>query len=114
MKLLVVVVNVPERAEVFYSALVDLDVDGLEVVNASSVMTVLAREAPIFAGLRKLVTQPKADSMIIFGFTDDDKILTRLSVLLRKVGIDLDKPGTGYAVLVPIAGRSGRPELGIR
>jgi hypothetical protein len=110
MKLLIVIVNEPERIEDFFSALVALDVAGLQVMDSVSVMEALAREAPIFAGLRQLVTRPKAASKTIFGMTSDDQILSKLSSVLRRIGLDLDEPGTGYGILLPIQDSTGEPE----
>lgn len=103
MNLLVVAARDQGNVEDFLSVLVELDVAGLEVLESSSVMQVLARHAPIFAGLRQLITRPKTESRIILGLTENDDILLRLDALLRKIGLDLGEPGVGYAILVPTA-----------
>lgn len=107
MKLMVLVVEDADQVEDCLSAVVDLDVAGVQVVHSATVMDVLAREAPIFAGLRELLTRPKAESRLIFGLTERD-VLPELGRLLKRVNIDLDKPGVGYAFVVPLADHIGQ------
>jgi len=104
--LLILIVEDAEHVEEFLSAVIELDVAGIQVVDSAAVMDVLAREAPIFAGLRELVTRPKAQSKIVLGVTAGD-ILPDLDRLLKRVGVDLNKPGFGYAVQLPIDGHLG-------
>ena len=107
MNLLVVAVADEEYVEDFLTVLVELDVDGLEVVDSSTVMEILARETPIFAGLRQLMSRPKAAGKLIFGVTEDDDVLPRLEKLLKRVKVDLSEPGTGYALLLPVTASLG-------
>jgi hypothetical protein len=107
MHLLIVVLEDPDRAEDVLSACVELEVAGLQVTDTQSVVGLLAAETPIFAGLRQLVNRPRADSKVIFGLTDDEGILNDLTRLLRKVDLDLDASGTGYAFLVPVSKWAG-------
>lgn len=102
MNLLVVVLENAENIEDLLSVLVELDVGGLQVAESSTVMDILARETPIFAGLRDLITRPQAESKIVFGLTDNDQILDRLGALMKRIGLDLDESGTGYAFLMPV------------
>jgi len=106
MNLLIAVVEDEEHLEDFLSALVELDVTGLQVLNSASVVEVLAREAPIFAGLRQLITRPTAESKTLVGIAPRD-VLPDLSRLLKKIGLEIDQPGTGYAVQVPLGGAIG-------
>ena len=111
MNALIVLIENPENAEDFLSVLVELDVAGLQMIDSSSVMGILARQAPIFAGLRQLVTRPKADSKLVFGLSEDPNILSRLRKMLKKIDLDLDAPGIGYAVVMPIADKAGTLEF---
>jgi len=103
MNLLIVAIEDQEHVEDFLSVLVELDVAGLQVVDSATVMEVLAREAPIFAGLRQLLTRPKAAGKIILGLAKGDDALDKLDKLLKKIDLDMDSPGIGYALLAPIA-----------
>jgi len=91
MKLLIVAVESQEHVEDFLSVLVELEVAGLQVMEARTVMELLAREAPIFAGLRQLITRPKAESKIILGITQQDDVLQKLDRLLKKIGLDIGR-----------------------
>jgi hypothetical protein len=108
MNLLIVVVRDVTRLDDFLSALVKLDVAGLEVIESASSIGFLAREVPIFAGLRQLVTRPEATSRTLFGLTARDDILDALSKQLKRVGIDLNATDAGYATVVPATGWTGR------
>ncbi len=108
MNLLIVAVGDPEHVEDFLSVLVDLDVGGLQIVDSSTVMEMLAREAPIFAGLRRLVMRPRAESKIILGIAERDGTLEELHRSLRKIGLDLERGNIGYALLLPIAQHIGQ------
>lgn len=112
MNLLIVAVADEEYVDEFLAALVDLDVNGLQVSDSSTVMEILAQDAPIFAGLRQLMTRPKAAGKLIFGVTDDDDILRHMEKLLKRLDMDLSEPGTGYALLLPITGWLGDLDLG--
>jgi len=101
MKLLILVVEDADQVEDCLSAVVELDVAGIQVVDSATVMDVLAREAPIFAGLRELITRPKAASRLILGLAKRD-ILEDLDRLLKRIGIDLGHSGVGYAFTVSI------------
>jgi len=107
MKLLVLVVEDADRVEDCLSAVVELDVAGVQVIDAAAVMDVLAREAPIFAGLRELIARPKAESRLIVGVCRSD-VLRELDRLLKRVGIDLDQPGVGYAFVLPLEAHIGQ------
>ncbi len=111
MNLLILVVYEMDRMEDFYSALLKLDVIGLQAVDTSSVADILAQEAPIFAGLRQLITRPKAESKTVFGMTEDDNILRRLKETLKKIGLNMDKPGIAYAMLIPVSDQVGSAEM---
>ncbi|OPX22079.1 MAG: hypothetical protein B1H04_05575 [Planctomycetales bacterium 4484_123] len=111
MNLLIIAIDDPGHLDDFLSALVELDVAGLRVLDSFSVMEMLAREAPIFAGLRQLITRPRGESKTILGLTQDDDILTRLDELLKKVGLDFDSSSAGYALLVPVSQWIGHPDL---
>ncbi|MFP3938181.1 MAG: hypothetical protein ACLFVW_07540 [Phycisphaerae bacterium] len=112
MNLLIVAVADEEYVDDFLAALVDLDVNGLEVVDSSTVMEILAQDAPIFAGLRQLMSRPKAAGKLILGVTAEDDILQRLDKLLKRLDLDLSDPGTGYALLLPVTDWLGDLDLG--
>jgi hypothetical protein len=110
MRLLVLVVEDSDLVDDCLSAVVELDVAGVQVVHSSTVMEVLAREAPIFAGLRELITRPKAESRLILGVANRS-VLAELDRLLQRIGIKLSEPGVGYALEVPLDGLIGQLEF---
>lgn len=113
MKLLMLIVNDVDRLEDFFSALIELDVEGVQAVDARSATSLLAAEAPIFAGLRQLLTRPRGESKLLLGLTEDADILTRLADTLRRIDLDLDEPGVGFALLLPVEGLTGQVDHGL-
>jgi len=101
-KLVVVVVNDPARIEDVLACLIDLEVGGVTVCETTAAIAVLAQEAPLFAGLRELVTAPRSHSRTVFGYTEDADVLDRLERVLREVGYDLAAPGAGFAFLLDL------------
>jgi len=110
MKLLIVVVNNPDLVGDIVPAMVNLDVRGIVSMESESVMQFLAQEVPIFAGLRDLVTSPKSYNKTIFGISEDPNILDNLYETLAEIGVDLQSPGTGYALTIPVEGIMEGPE----
>jgi hypothetical protein len=106
MMLLVVVLNDTNRVPDVLEALLELDVRKTTAIETESLVHICAREAPIFAGLRQLVTDPVADSRTIFGLVDGTKpgILDEFEEILNSVDLSLRKPGLGFAFLLPVSG----------
>ena len=104
MKLLVMVIYDSSQLQDILTALVKLDVRNAVAVESESLMHVLAQEVPIFAGLRQLVTTPKSPCKTVFGITEDNDIITKLDRTLKSIDIDMTKPETGYALIIPIEG----------
>jgi len=110
MKLLAVIINDEEHKQDVLEALLDLDVRGLTIADTESVAHLLAEEAPIFAGLRQMFGGTKEYNKTIFGVSDREDVLKALDESLKEVGLDLSRPGVGYAFTVPIDGVVEGPE----
>lgn len=104
MKLLIVVLNNPDLVSEVVPVLVELDVRKIVSLETETVMNFLAREVPIFAGIRELVTSPRAYTKTLFGITDSGNILEELDNFLKDINIDLKESGDGYALTIPIDG----------
>ncbi|MDP6380850.1 MAG: hypothetical protein QF662_05860, partial [Phycisphaerae bacterium] len=91
-------------------ALLELDVRGAVVIESEGAMQLLAQEVPIFGGLRQLIAGPKAFNKTVFGLTDDDDVIEKLDRVLKRIGVDLSVPDTGYAILLPISASIGGEE----
>ncbi|MBN1807522.1 MAG: hypothetical protein JW909_00525 [Planctomycetes bacterium] len=107
MKLLVVVLNERENLDDLMEALLALEVNGLTSVESEEVVSLLAQEVPIFAGLRHMLTGPREHNMTVFGLSDKDDVLVRLAESLKEVGVDMNASGFGYAFCVPVEGAAG-------
>lgn len=107
MKLLIIVIDNPDLVAEIVPVLVELEIRGLVSIEAESVMNFLAKEVPIFAGLRELASTSKSYNRTIFGVSDDEDILDRLNDFLEEIGIDLGDEDAGYAFTVPVEGILG-------
>ncbi|MDK1031569.1 MAG: hypothetical protein QGD94_06160 [Planctomycetia bacterium] len=103
MKLLIIVINNPDNVENILEVLLELDVRGAVCIETEGVMQLLVQEVPIFGGLRQLLASPKAHNKTVFGITDDDDIIAKLDKMLKRIGVDMTAPDTGYAILLPIS-----------
>jgi len=104
MKLLVMVIYDSSQLQDILTALVKLDVRHMVAVNSEALMQILAQEVPIFAGLRQLLTAPQSPCKTVFGITDQPDIIGKLDRTLKAIDIDMTKPETGYALVIPIEG----------
>ncbi|MBN1807524.1 MAG: hypothetical protein JW909_00535 [Planctomycetes bacterium] len=107
MRLLVVVLNEREHLDDVLEALLTLDVQGVTSVESEEVISLLAQEVPIFAGLRHMLTGPREHNMTIFSVSQNDDVLEKFRAMLNEVGVDMNKEGFGYAFTVPVEGMAG-------
>ena len=104
MKLLIVVLNNPDLVSEVVPVLVELDVRRIVSLETETMLHFLAREVPIFAGIRELVTSPRAYTKTLFGITESENILSELDNFLKDINIDLTGSGDGYALTIPMDG----------
>ena len=104
MRLLIIVIYDSSQLQDILTALIKLDVRNAISIDSEGLTHVLAQEVPIFAGLRHLVTTPKSPCKTVLGITDDAEIISKLDRTLKAIGVELTKPETGYAMVLPIEG----------
>ena len=110
LRLLLVTVNNPEDVEEVISAMLELDVQYPVTFDSESALELLATEAPIFAGLRRMVDGGRKHNKTVIGVTSEENVLPRFQHILVGVGVDFSEPGTGFAVLLPLEGMIGSSE----
>jgi nitrogen regulatory protein P-II 1 len=102
MKLLVIVLTDRDKLDEVLGALVELDVTGGTVIDTEGIAQVLAAEIPIFAGLRQLITEPRASSKTILALSPHNDIVSRMNELLKETGTDFSAPGTGVMFSITV------------
>ncbi len=111
-RLLVAVVNDPEKVDEILSGFVELGVTGATVINSEGMGRLLSHDIPIFAGLQTLIRGSRPQNRTIFSVIPLELVNTALE-LLREVCGDLASPATGIAFVLPLETVVGlAPELG--
>lgn len=112
MKLLVAVINDPEKLDEILSGFLEIGVRGATVINSEGMGRVLSHDIPIFAGLQTLISGSRPQNRMIFSVIDDELVDTALE-LLQDVCGNLASPATGIAFVLPVERVVGlAPELG--
>jgi len=91
----------------FLSLLVEAGINDAIVVNGTGFAKSLMYEVPIFAGLRKALEHNRSFSHVVFGYARDEYSVRNLVSMAKDEGIDLDKPGVGMLMALPIALKFG-------
>ena len=101
MKLLIFVLNQEEHLEEVLELLVELGIRGATVIDSVGMGRLLSHNIPIFAGFTSMMQETRPFNKTIFTVIKDsdlDDILKGLSNILG----DLDQPGTGILMTVPL------------
>jgi nitrogen regulatory protein P-II 1 len=111
MQLLVAVVNHEEFVDDVLAGFVELGITGATILESRGMGRVLSREAPIFAGVRSLASQSRAENRTLLCVVEDEKADAAIAMVQEVCG-DLNRPGAGIAFTVPISRVVGlSPEL---
>ena len=111
MQLLVAVVNHEENVDDVLAGFVELGITGATILESRGMGRVLSREAPIFAGVRSLASQSRAENRTLLCVVEDDKADAAIAMVQEVCG-DLSRPGAGIVFTVPIGRVVGlSPEL---
>lgn len=112
MRLLVAVINDPEKLDETLSGFVELGITGATVINSEGMGRVLAHDIPIFAGLQTLISGTRPQNRLILSVIPEEKVKGAME-LLQEVCGKLEDPSTGIAFTLPIDTVVGlAPELG--
>ncbi len=112
MRLLVAVINDPDKIDEIVSGFVELGITGATVINSEGMGRVLSHDIPIFAGLQTLIQGSRPQNRTIFSVIAEDRVGPALE-LLQDVCGNLDSPATGIAFTLPVDEVKGlAPELG--
>ncbi|MCG6957880.1 MAG: P-II family nitrogen regulator [Gemmatimonadetes bacterium] len=111
-RLLVAVINDPEKLDEVLSGFVELGVTGATIINSEGMGRVLSHDIPIFAGLQTLISRSRPQNRMLFSVLPEDHVEPVLE-LLQDVCGNLESPATGIAFVLPVEHVVGlAPELG--
>jgi len=100
-RLLVVVINDPERVDDVLTGFLELGITGATVINSEGMGRILPHQIPIFAGLRAVVGDDRPKNVTIFSVVAKDVVHSAIE-LVKAVCGDLDAPSTGIAFVLPL------------
>ena len=111
-RLLVAVVNDPERLDEILTGFIELGITGATVLNSEGMGGVLSHDIPIFAGLQTLIRNSRPRNRMIFSVVPESLVDGAIA-LLQEVAGNLDAPSTGIVFTLPVERVVGlAPELG--
>lgn len=101
MKLVIFILNKEEYLNEILEAFVELDVAGATIIDSVGMARILAHDIPIFAGFRNLLQESRPGNKTIFSVVDDKKVPMMLKTLEHILG-DLNEPGNGLFISLPV------------
>ena len=107
MYFIVLLVYKEDMLDDFLSIFVETGINDAIVVSGTSFARSLMYEVPIFAGLRKALEHNRSYSHVIFGYAKDEYSIRDVAYIAKHEGMDLDKPGVGMLMAIPIAMKFG-------
>lgn len=111
-RLLVAVINDPEKLDEILSGFLEVGVTGATVINSEGMGRLLSHDIPIFAGLQTLISGSRPQNRMIFSVVSEDLVDATLEILQEICG-NLASPATGIVFVLPVERVVGlAPELG--
>ena len=110
MQILLIILHREDLLDEVLSALVEMEITGVTVLEGTSMERILSEEVPIFAGLLETIGGG-AHTKVILAAIERGSILEPLVLLLKEVGIDFASPEFGRIFSLPVGFHVG-PECG--
>ncbi len=112
MRLLVAVINDPEKVDEILSGFLELGITGATILSSEGMGSVLSHDIPIFAGLQTLISGSRPQNRMIFSVVPEEKV-DSVVALLQEISGNLNAPATGILFTIPVDRVVGlAPELG--
>lgn len=102
MKLLVFVLNRPEKLEEILSGFVEIDLAGATIVDSVGMAHVLACDIPIFAGFQDLLKENRPGNKTILSVIRTDREYAEALEIIEDVCGPLRESGAGIVFTIPI------------
>ena len=111
-RLVVAVINDPEKLYEILSVFVEVGVTGATVINSEGMGRLLSHDIPIFAGLQTLISGSRPQNRMIFSVVPT-LLVDPVVELLQEICGNLASPATGIVFVLPVDRVVGlAPELG--
>ena len=95
---------------------VDIDVRGATVINSQGMGTILSEEIPIFSSLRYVLSgeERRTNNFTIFSAIKTEKTLQEAIDIVFDVVKDINRPGTGIMIVLPVLKIYGLAEKNVK
>ncbi len=110
MKLAIFFLNKEEYLNQLLEALLELDINGATIIDSVGMGRILAHDIPIFAGFQNLLQESRPGNKTIFIIIPEKKLAPLTKEIEHIIG-DLDEPGNGVLITVPLDFVKGIPGL---
>ena len=111
-RLLVAVINDPEKIDEVLSGFVEVGITGATVISSEGMGQILSHDIPIFAGLQTLISGSRPQNRTILSVLPERKVPEVIAILQDAMG-SLESPATGIVFTLPVDRVVGlAPELG--
>ncbi len=108
MKFILFVLNQEEHLQEVLEVFLELDINGATIIDSVGMGRILAHDIPIFAGFRNLLQDSRPGNKTILTIIPNKKCEPLVKGIEQIVG-DLDQPGNGIFISIPIDFVKGIP-----
>ena len=85
MKLMIIVLNKPDKLDKVISALVEAGVPGGTLVQSEGIGQVLAADIPLFAGFKQMLSGTRPFNHMIFSVVSNDEVVADARTIINDV-----------------------------
>lgn len=104
MYLLLLVLNNESHVKEILEKFIDIDVRGATVINSQGMGRIISEKVPIFSSLRSILSgeENRVNNFTIFSAIKTDETLNKAIDVVLNVVKDINKPGTGILIVLPV------------
>jgi len=102
MKLIMIFLLDEKRLDDIVSLMVEAGISQASILPSEGLGEYLAKEVPIFAGLRQLFTDTRSRSRTIMALAEDEATVQNFRKLLAIEGLSFTAPGAGVMITLPV------------
>lgn len=102
MKLLLIFLADEQKLESVLSLMVEAGISDASILTSEGLGPYLAKEVPIFAGLRQFFSSARSRSRTIFALAEDSSAVENFKKLLAVEGLSFSTPGLGVMIILSV------------
>jgi nitrogen regulatory protein P-II 1 len=116
MYLLLIVLNNESHVKDILEKFVDIDIRGATIINSQGMGRILSDKIPIFPSLKYVLSgnEKRVNNFTIFSAIESEKTLQDAVDVVMNIVKDIDKPGVGIMMVLPVLKIYGLAENNIK